>query len=171
MNQSPLYKQMVSLVPVINGVIEIATKVKRAREDFDRRHPKITNHVAEHYEEYLNDDEIRIAKENFISFMNRLSYDDVVIIDAIMLVGRQERDPEEYIQTKVETEKEGYEWFESEDGVFDSPQKKVFDYLKYIKSLNTTKTEIIFSMMEKAPLIDYIQRGMHILDIQDKTTV
>ncbi|GAV11411.1 hypothetical protein [Paenibacillus sp. NAIST15-1] len=171
MSQSPLYKKMISLTPALNGVIEVASEVKQAREDFNRRYPKVTGHIAEHLDEYIKDEDIRIAKEKFISYMNRLSYDDVVIIDAIMLVGRQEKDPEEYIQAKVETEKEGYEWLEPEEGVFDSPQKKVFDYLKYIKSLNTTKTEIIFSMMEKAPLIDFLQRGMHILDIQDKTRV
>lgn len=113
----------------------------------------------------LKDPHLKKVNKEFYEYFNGLTHDDTAIILSIMYIGRDEKDPDEYERRRQEFEVEGYEFDEPEDGVFDSPQKKVFDYLRYIKMSKTSKDEIISIMMEKSDLPEYLLDGLQILRV------
>lgn len=162
---SVLYKKFKEMIPTINEAIQIAKELNRARENFSGRYPTMhtASEIMSRREEYNNDPEIIRSKKNFLDFFNKLSYDDVVLIEAVMYIGRDERNPAEYLQEKQEVLEEGGYWEENEAGVFDSPQKKLYDNIKHIKTPPNTKEISISTMQEKGPLADYLKRGIAIL--------
>lgn len=165
---SKLLQQVKALVPNVRELIRLGQNLNRARDNFDRGEQSGPLNM-ERWEAYLNDPELQAAKREFFDFLNNLPYDQVVTIDSIMYIGRDEKDPHDYERRRQKfEEEEGYDFDfdEPEDGVYDSPQKKVFDYLKHIKQLNISKDVIIGMMMEKAPLPNYLTRGLRILGLQ-----
>lgn len=161
---SQLLQQVRKLVPTVREVIQLGQILNLARESFEigeRREPSTLN--MQRWEAYHKDPQIQKAKRDFFDYLNSMPYDDVVLIGSIMYIGRDEKDPDDYERRKQEFEEEGYYFDESEDGVYDSPQKKIFDYMKHIKRSKTPKDVVIGMMMEKAPLPNYLTRGLHIL--------
>ncbi|RIX59282.1 hypothetical protein D3P08_03765 [Paenibacillus nanensis] len=162
---SVLNKKFNEMIPTINEAITFAKNLKRARDNFSGRYPNMhtASQIMSRREEYDNDPDINRTKKEFYDFFNRLSYDDVVLIEAVMYIGRDERNPVEYLEEKQEVLDEGGYWEEDEAGVFDSPQKKLFDHMKHIKTPPNTKAISIDTMYSKAPLAEYLKRGVKVL--------
>ncbi|OUQ86499.1 hypothetical protein B5G50_21440 [Brevibacillus brevis] len=141
-----------SLVPAIEETINLAIRYNMALESFETMNPIPDGEKPsfEHWEAFHTDVEIIQARESIEKHLFKLTYDEVVIIQSIMYIGRDERDVNEYLDDKELVQENGGEFIE-ETGVFDSPQKKIFEYLKYLKGQSNSKEDIVGSMISKAP--------------------
>lgn len=155
-----------SLVPAIVETINLATRYNMALENFELMNPISDGEKPsfEHWEAYHKDVEIIQTRESIEKYLKKLTYDEVIIVQSIMYIGRDERDVEKYLEDKKFAQENGGEFIE-ETGVFDSPQKKIFEYLKYLKGQSNSKEDIVGSMISKASLPQYLTRGLSLLEL------
>lgn len=155
-----------SLVPAIKETINLAIRYNMALENFEKMNPipEGDKPSFEHWEAYHEDAELIQTRESIEKHLLKLTNDEVVIIQSIMYIGRDERDVNEYLDDKKLAQEYGDEFIE-ETGVFDSPQKKIFEYLKYLKGQSNSKEDIVSSMISKVPLPQYLTRGLNLLEL------
>jgi hypothetical protein len=155
-----------ALLPQMRKLINLGNDLNRARDKFERENPSpVGKFSRENWEKYHKDEGINESKSAIINHLNEISHDELMIINAVMYIGRDERDPEEL---------EGIDEFENyhelqeeaeQNGVFDSPQKKIFDYLRIVKGSKESKDITIDMMIEKSPFPEYMARGIKILNL------
>lgn len=140
-----------SIVPAIEETIKLANRYNRALESFEAINPIPEGEKPsfESWEAYHKDVEIIQTRESIEKHLMKLTYDEVVIIQSIMYIGRDEIDVNEYLDDKELAQEYGGEFIE-ETGVFESPQKKIFEYLKYLKGQSNSKEDIVGSMISSS---------------------
>ncbi|RAV22229.1 DUF3775 domain-containing protein [Paenibacillus contaminans] len=154
---SVLLAKMKSLVPHVHETIRLAHTYNHILQLFDRNYEGDPDSV-EAYIASLQDEGIIESQKAFKDYLMQLPHSDLVIIQAIMYIGRDEN---------LDDEDDGsdygeYEFREEKEEV--SPQKMVFDYIRFLKG-EKDKEVIILHMLEKSPLTDYLSRGLHILNL------
>lgn len=162
---SQLLRKANNLTPVIHELIRLANIHNRARNRISNKDEIV--HIGDiDLDKYDNDTDYVNSERDMIELLKSYTYDEVVMIEAIMYVGRDEKDPEDYLNRKQVFEEDNEYFDEPEEGVFDSPQKKLYDYMRYVKNYTSNNKQIsINNLLSKGLLPEYLERGIIILGL------